>query len=165
MLLYFLFLINHQQSLNCLLPNHSPIYPWSAESVLSKFYLASEDADLNPPSKISFPDTVPYSVNEPPKTILNEYPAGWPCSPNPPNVLPPLWSPERFLLPYTTSQRQNGPNYHFYLGLLSAMTLQLLSVKTLLKCFNQVNKLLLWKETILPIIYFIEYSCGGFGKL
>ena len=45
------------------------------------------------------------------------------------------------------------------------MTLQLLNMKTLPKCFNQFNILLLWKYTSLPIIYFIKYSHGGFGKI
>ena len=45
------------------------------------------------------------------------------------------------------------------------MTRQLLTMKTLPKCFNQVNRLWLWKDTILPIIYFIKYSRCGFGKI
>ena len=45
------------------------------------------------------------------------------------------------------------------------MTRQFLNMKTLLKCFNQVNKLLQCKDTILPIIYFIKYYRGGFGKI
>ena len=33
--------------------------------------------------------------------------------------MPPLWSPERPPRPYNTSQRKNGPNYHFHLCLFS----------------------------------------------
>ena len=36
------------------LKNRSPVAPWSAESVLLKFFLASEAANFNPPSKIAF---------------------------------------------------------------------------------------------------------------
>ena len=54
------------------------------------------------------------------KNISLWNPSGWPCKPNPPNVLPPLWSPDIPPCLHTTSQRQNGPNYHFNLGLLSA---------------------------------------------
>ena len=47
------------------------------------------------------------------------------------HVLPPMWIPERphpltyfhlgpQIVPHNTSQRENGPNYHFHLGLLSA---------------------------------------------
>ena len=54
------------QSLSPLsLPDHSPIAPSSAEDVLSNLLLASDAANFNPPSKISFPDPVPSSVNEP----------------------------------------------------------------------------------------------------
>ena len=52
------------------------------------------------------------------KTIISEHPSGWPCKPNPTNFLPPLRSPERPPRPHTTSQSQNGPNYHFHLGIL-----------------------------------------------
>ena len=45
------------------------------------------------------------------------------------------------------------------------MTPQILTIKTLPKCFNQVNKILRWKDTILPIIYFIKYYRGTFGKI
>ena len=48
-----------------------------------------------------------------------------------PPVLPPMWIPERpppltyfhlgpQIVPHNTSQRKNGLNYHFHLGLLSA---------------------------------------------
>ena len=48
-----------------------------------------------------------------------------------PHVLPPMWIPEipppltylhlgPEIVPHNTSQRKNGPNYHFHLGLLSA---------------------------------------------
>ena len=43
------------------------------------------------------------------------------------------------------------------------MTRQLLTMKTLPRCFNQFKKLRRWKDTIFPIIYFIKYSRGGFG--
>ena len=46
------------------LPNRSPIAPPSTEAVLSNLFLDSEAENLNPPSKIAFPGTVPYSVNE-----------------------------------------------------------------------------------------------------
>ena len=45
------------------------------------------------------------------------------------------------------------------------MTRQILTMKTLSMCFNKVNKLWLWENTILPMIYFIKYYCGGFGKI
>ena len=35
-------------------------------------------------------------------------------------MLTTLKSPERHICPHTTSQRQNGPNYHFRLGVLYA---------------------------------------------
>ena len=44
-------------------------------------------------------------------------------------------------------------------------TLHILTMKTLLKCFNQVNKLWQRKDTILTIIYSIKYYHGGFGKI
>ena len=48
-----------------------------------------------------------------------------------PPVLPPMWIPERLppltyfhlgpqIVTHNTSQRENGPNYHFYLGRLYA---------------------------------------------
>ena len=43
--------------------------------------------------------------------------------------------------------------------------LHILTMKTLLKCFNQVNKLWQRKDTILTIIYSIKYYHGGFGKI
>ena len=43
----------------------SQIYLWSAEAVLSNFFLASEAENFNPPSKIAFPYPVNYLVNEP----------------------------------------------------------------------------------------------------
>ena len=72
------------------LPNHSPVKScfslpsifwyywvdgdadrsssiWTAEAVMSNFFLASEVANLNTPSNIAFPDPVTYSVNEPSK--------------------------------------------------------------------------------------------------
>ena len=52
------------------------------------------------------------------KIFLTEDWSSWPCSPKPTNVVPPLRSPERPCRPHTTSQRQNGPNYHFRLSLL-----------------------------------------------
>ena len=45
------------------------------------------------------------------------------------------------------------------------MTLQILTTKTLPKCFNKVNKLWLWKDTSILIIYFIKYYHGGFEKI
>ena len=45
-------------------PVCSPISPRYAESMLSKFFLASEAENLSPTSKISFPDSVTSSVNE-----------------------------------------------------------------------------------------------------
>ena len=64
--LYSLFLINlhqlldFQRSIDFWLPNLSPML-----SVLLNLFLASEAADLNPPSKIAFPNPVTSSVNEP----------------------------------------------------------------------------------------------------
>ena len=89
------------------------IYCWTSSFAL-------EASNLKHPSKISFTDIVPYSVNETSKILVTEDPSGWPCSPNPPNVLLPLRIPERHNFPHTNSQRQNGPNYHFRLGLLYA---------------------------------------------
>ena len=65
-----LLLIYHQlpaiaQSIALPLPDHSLISPQSSESEMSNFFLASEAENLNPPSKIAFPDPVPYSVHEP----------------------------------------------------------------------------------------------------
>ena len=45
------------------------------------------------------------------------------------------------------------------------MIRQLLTMKTLPKCFNQANNIWQWKGTSLPMIYFIKYTCGGFGKM
>ena len=53
----------------------------------------------------------------------------------------------------------------FSLVYFTQITPHLLTMKTLPKCFNQVNKLWKWKETILCIIYFIKYYRGGFGKI
>ena len=73
---------------------------------------------MNPPSTIYFPVAVTSSVNETSITFLTEYPSDWSCSPNPPNNLHPLWSPERRPFANITSQSQNIPNYHFHLGIL-----------------------------------------------
>ena len=48
---------------------------------------------------------------------------------------------------------------------LLQMNRQMITMKTSPKGFNNVNKLWQWKDTILPMIYFIKYSCGGFGKI
>ena len=137
---------------------------WTAEAVLSDFLLASEAKKLNAPSKIAFPTTVPSSVHESSNIFLTGDPVGWPFSPNPPNVLPPLYSLEIPPYRHTTSKRQNVPNYHFHLGLLSADEPKAPNYKkNLPKYFNQVNTIWRWKDTILPIIYFIKYSRGGFG--
>ena len=90
------------------------------EAVMLNFFLASEAANLNPPSNISFTSNIPSSVNETSNIFITKYSSGYPCSPNPPNFLPPLRSPERPPHPYTTSQIQSCPNYHFNLVLLSA---------------------------------------------
>ena len=92
----------------------------TAEYVLSELFLASEAANLNAPSNIAFPTPVPSSVHESSNIFLTEDPACWPCSPNPPKVLPLLRIPDRPPQPRTTSQNQNGLNYHFHLGLLYA---------------------------------------------
>ena len=57
------------------------------------------------------------------------------------------------------------PNHHFHLGLLSEGDPPAPHYETLPKCFNQSKKLWLWKNTSLPMIYFIKYSRGGFGKI
>ena len=119
---------------------------WTAGALLLKFFRASEAENLNNPSNIVFPDPVPSSMNESYKIFLTEDPSGWSWSPNPPNVLTPLWSPERPPFPHTTPR-------------------QLLTIETPPKFFNHANKLWRWKDTILPIIYFITYSCGGFRKI
>ena len=45
------------------------------------------------------------------------------------------------------------------------MIRQILTMKTLPKCFKQVNKLWRWNGAILTMIYFIKYYCGCFGKI
>ena len=45
-------------------PNHYPIAPQSDEAVLSNFFLVSEAENLNPTSKIAFPDPILSLVNE-----------------------------------------------------------------------------------------------------
>ena len=75
---------------------------------------------LEPYFKDILSATIPSSVHEFSKIFLTEDPSGWLCSPNPPNILPPLWSSEIPTRPHTTPQSQNGPNYHFYLSILSA---------------------------------------------
>ena len=57
-----------------LLPDCYQISPWSSEAVMSNFLLASEDSNLNPPSKIAFTAPITYSVNETSKILLTEYP-------------------------------------------------------------------------------------------
>ena len=47
------------------LPDLSPISHQSAVAVISNFFLASEAANFNQYSNISFTATVPSSVNEP----------------------------------------------------------------------------------------------------
>ena len=105
------------------LPDHSLIYPptspWYVEDVLLKSFLDSEAEILNPPSKIAFTDPVPYSVNEISKTFLTEDTSGWPCRSNPQNVLPHIQSPEIPHCINKTSQRKNGTNFHFQLGIIS----------------------------------------------
>ena len=155
------------------LPNHSPINSWSppidpryAEAVLPNFFLSSEAANLNLLSNTGLPAPVPYSVNEPLNIFITEDTSGWTISHNPPNVLLRLRSPE--IPPWlpTTAKRQNGPNYHFHLVIIS--TYDPLDPHyeppSTPKCFNQVNKLWRWKDTILSMIYLIKYSCGIFEK-
>ena len=45
------------------------------------------------------------------------------------------------------------------------MNRYLITKKTLPVCFNQVNTFWQCKDNILTMIYFIKYSCGGFGKI
>ena len=92
----------------------------TAEYILSNFFLDSEASNLNPPSKISFPATFPYPVNETSRIFITEYPSGLPFIPNPTNALPHMWSPESPPCSHTTSQTKNGSNYHFRFGLISA---------------------------------------------
>ena len=105
-LLYLLFLINCQRSLDLSLPNSSkiapqslpncfPIAPWSAKAVLLNFFLASEAANLKPPSNIDFTAPFTSSENEPLKIWLADYTSGWSFSPNPPNVLTSMRITER----------------------------------------------------------------------
>ena len=92
---------------------------WTDKAVLFNEFLSSETASLKPSSNAAFPDPVPSSVHELSKIFISEYLSGWSCKTNPPNVLPPIWNPERPPHPHTTSKSQNVPNYHFHLGLLS----------------------------------------------
>ena len=80
----------------------------TTEYVLSNFFLASDATNLNPPSKISFPGTFPYSVHESSKIFLTEYPSGWPCSPNPRNILPHLRSLKRHPRPPSCQEDPDG---------------------------------------------------------
>ena len=94
----------------------SLISPRSTESVLSNFFFSSEDGNLNTPSKISFPDTVPFSVDEPAhwtsiRLTLHTQPNKRSASSH---------STERPPRLHTTSQRKKIPNYHSHLGLISA---------------------------------------------
>ena len=129
-----------------LLPGCSPIAPWSTKAVMSKFFLFSEESNLKIPSNIAFPATVTSSVNEPSKIILAEYPSGWHCSPNPPNFLPHLRSPERSPCPHTTSQMKNGPNQHFNLGLLYSDYPPYPPYENPPGFLNQVNKIWQWRR-------------------
>ena len=65
-------------------------YLCNSEAILSNICLASEAANLNPPSNIPFPAPITSSVHESSKIFLTKDPSGWTCSPNPQNVLPPL---------------------------------------------------------------------------
>ena len=58
------------------MPDCSLISPMYAEYVLLNLFLTSEAANLNPPLNIPLPDPVPYSVNEPLKIFLTDYPSG-----------------------------------------------------------------------------------------
>ena len=71
-LIYLLLINSHSSSVIALSPitpqsllDHSPIDPWSAAAVILNFFSESEAENLNPTSKISFPDPVSSSVNEP----------------------------------------------------------------------------------------------------
>ena len=44
-------------------------------------------------------------------------------------------------------------------------TRHILTINPPPKCLNQVKTIVQWKDTIINIIYFIKYSCGGFGKI
>ena len=101
------------------LPDCYPITPRSAQSIMSEFFLDLEATNLKPPSKIAFPAPIPYSINEPSRIFLTEDLSGLTLIPNPPNVLTPLRSTEIPPRPHTTSQRENGTNYQFFMGILS----------------------------------------------
>ena len=131
----------------------------------SNFFLASESEKLNPTSKIAFPDYVTFSGNEPSKSFsLNIHQVDIAAPTHKTFCL--LCRVQIYLLVHIRPQKtQNGPNYHFHLGLLPQMTRHTLTMKTLTKCLNQVKKLWRWKDTSLPINYFIKYSSGGFEKI
>ena len=87
---------------------------WSAESELLNFYLASEAANLDPPSKVSFHDPVTSSVHEPSKICLAEDPSGWPCRPDLPNFKPlsPMLEDASASLLSELIDASNFPSFH-----------------------------------------------------
>ena len=92
-------------------------YLWNAEAVLLNLFLASEAANLKPPSKIDFLAPIPSQIF---KNIAHRISIRLTLKPQPNKHVPPMRSPERPPHPHTTSQRPNGKNHHFHLGLLSA---------------------------------------------
>ena len=143
------------------LPDLYPIAPWSAEAVMSNFFLVSEAAKMNPPSKIAF--LTPVCIQW--MNLITEYPSGWPWIPNQPNVQF-LCRVQRDLLDHKPPHKGKP----FQTTTLSwvyfpQMTWQFFTLKTLPKYFNELTKNWWLKGTSLSIIYFIKYSCGGFVKI
>ena len=121
------------------LPDHSPISP---QSLLGLLKLCCQNYDF--PQRLKtwtllqrYHFLIPFPIQW--MNLLTEYPPGWHCSPNPPNVLPTLQSTERPHCPHTTSQIQNGRNYHFHFDLLSIDDPPAPHYENLPKCFNQVK--------------------------
>ena len=112
---------------------------------------------------MAFPDPVHSSLNEPSKIFLTEEPSDRPFRHNLLIIMPPLWISERPPCSHTTSQRQTFQTTTFVWVYFLQMTCQLLTMKTMPKCVNQVNKLWRWKDTIIPNLHFIIYSNGVFG--
>ena len=77
-----------------------------------------------------------------------------------------LWGVHRDLLFHVPPhKRKTVQTTTFIWVYFLQLTHQLLTMKPTPKYFNQVKKLWRWNDTSLPIIYFITYSCSGFGRI
>ena len=144
------------------LPDLSPISPRSDKGVPLNFFLSSESANLKPPSNIFFLSHFPSSVNESNcrRSIRLTL-----AAPNHQKFCL-LYGVQREFLVHIPPQKVKTVQITTFIWVyFPQMTLQILIMKILPNCFNQVNKIWRRKETNLLIIYILSNTLAvALGK-